>query len=90
MSGTKRSPPKDNSLSKRSKLSADTSVNSPEMSGHIVGASKNGLNSKLTSPLAKPQAAINHSKPTTKKLVIKNLKGILLIVNVDVHLMNCA
>lgn len=72
MSGTKRSPLEDNSLSKRSKLS---SVNSPAMSGHSVGASKNGLNSKLPSSLTKPPTPINHSKPTTKKLVIKNLKG---------------
>jgi len=48
------------------------------MSGPLVGTSKNGLNSKITKPLAKPTvAALNHTKPTTKKLVIKNLKGML-------------
>lgn len=78
MSGTKRSPPKDFSQSKRSKLLSDN-INSSEMNSHLVGTSKNGLNSKLAKPLVKPAATINHSKPTTKKLVIKNLKGMLLI-----------
>ena len=76
MSGIKRSPPTDFSQSKRSKLSNESNINSSEMNSHLVGTSKNGLNSKLSKPLAKPPAAINHTKPTTKKLVIKNLKGL--------------
>ena len=79
MSGTKRSPPKDFSQSKRNKLSNENNINSSEMTSHLVGTSKNGLNSKLSKPMAKPVAAINHTKPTTKKLVIKNLKGKLLL-----------
>lgn len=77
MSGIKRSPVIDFSQSKRSKLLNENNINSPEMNSHLVSTSKNGLNSKLTKPLAKPPAAINHTKPTTKKLVIKNLKGML-------------
>ena len=76
MSGIKRSPPTDFSQSKRSKLSNENNINSSEMNSHLVGTSKNGLNSKLSKPLAKPPAVINHTKPTTKKLVIKNLKGL--------------
>ena len=75
MSGIKRSPPIDFSQSKRSKLLTENNINPPEMNSHLVGTSKNGLNSKITKPLAKPAAAINHTKPATKKLVIKNLKG---------------
>lgn len=77
MSGIKRSPVIDFSQSKRSKLLNENNISSPEMNSHLVSTSKNGLNSKLTKPLAKPPAAINHTKPTTKKLVIKNLKGML-------------
>lgn len=78
MSGIKRSPPTDFSQSKRSKLSNENNIISSEMNSHLVGTSKNGLNSKLSKPLAKPAATtINHTKPTTKKLVIKNLKGTL-------------
>ena len=81
MSGTKRSPPKDFPQSKRSKLLNKNNINSSEMNSHLVGTSKNGLNSKISKPLAKPAGAINHTKPTTKKLVIKNLKGMLMALN---------
>lgn len=84
MSGIKRSPDTEEySRSKRSKLLNKNNGNPPEMSSHLVGTSKNGLNSKLTKPLAKPApSAINHTKPTTKKLVIKNLKGMLLVLRI--------
>ena len=88
MSGIKRSPPIDFSQSKRSKLLSNN-INSSEMNSHLVGTSKNGLNSKLNKPLAKPAGAINHTKPTTKKLVIKNLKGMVIFVIECLKAINC-